>query len=124
MSYSSTSFCAFRGSTVDIPCTYGHPTDHTVTARVWYKEVEKGKGPLYLRLDEQYQGRVEDRGTENKCTLRIRDVRQTDSGRYTFRYTTDKPGGAFSVDLVTIAITGNYVNELMKYNREFENSCV
>ena len=119
MSYSSTSFCTLRGSTLDIPCTYGHPTDHTVTARVWYKEVEKGKDLIDLRLDEQYRGRVEHLGTENNCTLRIRDVRQTDSGQYRFRYATDKTGGAFSGDPVTIAVTGNFVNELIKYNGEF-----
>ena len=119
MSYSSTSFCALRGSTLDIPCTYGHPTDHTVIKTFWHKEGEKGKDPIDLRLDEQYQGRVEHLGTENNCTLRIRDVRQTDSGRYTFRYTTDKPGGAFSGDPVTITVTGNFVNELIKYNGEF-----
>ena len=119
MSYSSTSFCALRGSTLDIPCTYGHPRDHTVNTTFWYKEVEKGKDLIDLRLDEQYRGRVEHLGTENNCTLRIRDVRQTDSGRYTFRYTTDTQGGAFSGDLVTIAVTGNYVNKLIKYNGEF-----
>ena len=114
MSYSSTSFCALRGSTLDIPCTYGHPTDRTVITTVWYKEGEKGKDLIDLRLDEQYRGRVEHLGTENNCTLRIRDVRLTDSGRYTFRYTTDNTGGAFSGDPVTITVTGNYVDELIK----------
>ncbi|XP_048105341.1 B-cell receptor CD22-like [Alosa alosa] len=106
VSYSSTSFCASRGSTVDIPCTYGFPRDQTVTTTHWYREVENGQDPIDLHLEEDYEGRVEHLSTEeHNCTLRIRDVGETDSGKYRFRYKTNTRGGAFSGDVVTISVT-------------------
>ncbi|XP_062390299.1 B-cell receptor CD22-like [Sardina pilchardus] len=106
VSYSSTSFCVLRGSTVNIPCTYGFPTDQTVTTTVWYREVEKGQDPIDLRLEEDYKGRVEHLSTEeHNCTLRIRDVRENDSGQYRFRYVTNTAGGAFTGGLVTLSVT-------------------
>ncbi|XP_062390285.1 uncharacterized protein LOC134078383 [Sardina pilchardus] len=109
VSYSSTSFCVLRGSTVDIPCTYGFPTDQTVNTTLWYREVEKGQDLIDLRLEEDYEGRVVHLSTEeHNCTLRIRDVRETDSGLYRFRYLTNKQGWHFSGGLVTISVTGTW----------------
>ncbi|XP_048103098.1 B-cell receptor CD22-like [Alosa alosa] len=104
--YSSTSFCVLRSSTVDITCTYGFPTDQTVTTTLWYREDKKRQEHIDLRLEEGYESRVEHLSTEeHNCTLRIRDVRESDSGQYRFRYLTNKTGGAFSGDVVTISVT-------------------
>ncbi|XP_041959187.1 sialoadhesin-like isoform X1 [Alosa sapidissima] len=106
VSYSSTSFCVLMGSTVDIPCTYGFPTDQTVTTTLWYREDKRRKVLIDLRLEKDYEGRVEHLSTEeHNCTLRIRDVGATDSGQYRFRYVTNTTGGAFSGGLVTISVT-------------------
>ncbi|XP_076145935.1 HEPACAM family member 2-like [Alosa pseudoharengus] len=105
VSYSSTSFCVLRGSTVDIPCIYGFPTDQTVTKSFWYREDKKRKVLIDLRLEEDYKSRVEHLSTEeHNCTLRIRDVRETDSGQYRFRYVTKKTKEAISGGLVTISV--------------------
>ncbi|XP_041959182.1 B-cell receptor CD22-like isoform X2 [Alosa sapidissima] len=104
--YSSTSFCVLRSSTVDITCTYGFPTDQTVITTLWYRVNKKRQDPIDLRLEEGYESRVEHLSTEeHNCTLRIRDVRESDSGQYRFRYLTNKTGGAFSGDVVTISVT-------------------
>ncbi|XP_062399422.1 B-cell receptor CD22-like isoform X2 [Sardina pilchardus] len=122
VTYSSTSFCVLKGSTVDIPCTYGFPTDHTVNTTLWYREDKKRKVLIDLRLEEDYKGRVEHLSTEeHNCTLRIRDVRETDSGLYRFRYLTNKPGGAFSGVPVTISVTDLRVSKTPGAVTEGEN---
>ncbi|XP_041959178.1 B-cell receptor CD22-like isoform X2 [Alosa sapidissima] len=110
VSYSSTSFCVLRGSTVDIPCTYGFPTDQTVITTLWYRVNKKRQDPIDLRLEEDYEGRVEHLSTEERnCTLRIRDVRETDLGQYRFRYKTNTRGGGFTGNLVTFSVTDLHV---------------
>ncbi|KAL2086641.1 hypothetical protein ACEWY4_017700 [Coilia grayii] len=104
VSYSSDNFCAFEGSTVDIPCAYGYPRDHAINKTFWFREETK-KDPKDLRLVEEYRGRVDLSSSDNNCTFRIRHLRQNNSGQYRFRYITNKQGGAFSGGLVNISIT-------------------
>ncbi|KAK0136535.1 Sialoadhesin [Merluccius polli] len=66
---------------------------------LWFTKGDKQ--PVDLLSDTDYADRVESRCGENSCTwftckgmcaLRIRDLRQTDSAEYKFRFTTNRPG--------------------------------
>ncbi|CAB1438388.1 unnamed protein product [Pleuronectes platessa] len=88
VSYTSTEICAFRGSTVDITCTYTYPS----------------------RTDPEYSGRVENLCGNNKCTLRISNLRESDSAVYKFRFTTNQPTGSLTGSAgVTLSVTDLHV---------------
>ncbi|XP_060923476.1 B-cell receptor CD22-like [Limanda limanda] len=99
VSYTSTEICAFRGLTVDITCTYKYPSwlNHrvnTVQKTFWFIKVSNGNY-VDLKTDTEYSGRVENLCGNNKCTLRISNLRESDSAVYKFRFTTNQPGGSF-----------------------------
>ena len=112
VSYTSTEICAVRGSTVDINCTYTYPStlnnlDTTVQEKFWFI---KASNKIYidLKTDPEYSGRVENLCENNKCTLRISNLRESDSAVYKFRFTTNQPGGSFFGSAgVTLSVTGN-----------------
>ncbi|KAI4898696.1 hypothetical protein NFI96_017171 [Prochilodus magdalenae] len=96
VSYSDRRLCVLEGSSVDFLCTYSHPSTHTVTEVFWYYSDPNGKlkDP---RVEERSAGRVEFLGDEEgNCSLRMRDVRKSDSGEYRFRFITNTAGGEFS----------------------------
>ncbi|KAI4886783.1 hypothetical protein NFI96_014601, partial [Prochilodus magdalenae] len=91
VSYSDRRVCALEGSSVDFPCTYLYPSDQTVIKAFWYY-IRPAEAPTDLSVDEQFAGRVEFLGDkEGNCTLRMKDVRKSDSGQYRFRLITDNP---------------------------------
>ncbi|XP_078138665.1 sialoadhesin-like [Centroberyx gerrardi] len=94
VTYTSTEICALKGSTVDIRCTYRYPAyldNLTVTAeKTWFTKQE-GDEPVDLRTDSEYEGRVEYHGDQKNCSLRITDLRETDSAVYKFRFITNHP---------------------------------
>ncbi|XP_071384169.1 sialoadhesin-like [Centroberyx affinis] len=106
----STEICALKGSTVDILCTYRHPASIddlpiTVVKTLWFTK-EDGDGPVDLRTDSEYEGRVEYHGDQKKCSLRITDLRETDSAVYKFRFITNHPNRKFtSPSGVTLTVT-------------------
>ncbi|KAK0136534.1 B-cell receptor CD22 [Merluccius polli] len=117
VTYTSSNVCALRGSTVDITCTYKYPYkwfSSTLVKTLWFTKVYH-KQPVDLISDTDYAGRVEYSCQGNsckwstckvKCTLRIRDLRQTDSAEYKFRFTTNRPGGKYTGDPgVTLSVT-------------------
>ncbi|KAI4794929.1 hypothetical protein KUCAC02_031723 [Chaenocephalus aceratus] len=79
VTFSSTEICAVKGSTKD-----GEPVDVTT--------------------DAEYAGRVEDRCGNNICTLRIRNLRESDSAEYMFRITTNQD--VYAGEPVTLSVTG------------------
>ncbi|XP_050958400.1 uncharacterized protein LOC127159657 [Labeo rohita] len=83
VTYTSTRVCALVGSTVDISCTYSHPSDHTVNKTFWY--YSQNGDFKDLREEHQFAGRVEYVGNK----LRIKDLKISDSGEYRFRIITD-----------------------------------
>ncbi|KAI4878000.1 hypothetical protein NFI96_012190, partial [Prochilodus magdalenae] len=96
VSYSDRRLCVLEGSSVDVLCTYSHPSTHTVTKVFWYYSDPNGK-LKDLRVEERFAGRVEFLGgKEGNCSLRMRDVRKSDSGEYRFRFITNTAGGEFS----------------------------
>ncbi|CAB1453250.1 unnamed protein product [Pleuronectes platessa] len=110
VSYTSTEICAFRGSTVDINSTYRYRSrwnnhETTVQETLWFIKESNGI-PVDLRTDPEYSGRVENLCGNNKCTLRISNLRESDSAVYKFRFTTTPPN--FSVNGsagVTLSVT-------------------
>ncbi|XP_060938587.1 carcinoembryonic antigen-related cell adhesion molecule 5-like [Limanda limanda] len=111
VSYTSTEICAVRGSTVDITCTYTYPStfnnhDTTVQETLWFIQESNGIH-VDLRTDPEYSGRVENLCGNNKCTLRISNLRESDSAVYKFRFTTNQPGGRLTGSAgVTLSVTG------------------
>ncbi|XP_078146212.1 sialoadhesin-like [Centroberyx gerrardi] len=109
VTYTSTEICALKGSTVDIRCTYRYPAyldNLTVTAEkaLWFTKQE-GDEPVDLRTDSEYEGRVEYHDQKN-CSLRITDLRETDSAVYKFRFITNHPTGKYTGSPgVTLTVT-------------------
>uniref|UniRef100_A0A8C4HWC4 B-cell receptor CD22 n=1 Tax=Dicentrarchus labrax TaxID=13489 RepID=A0A8C4HWC4_DICLA len=60
-----------------------------------------------LRTDSEYSGRVQYHCDNNICTLRITDLRESDSAEYKFRFITNQPGGSYTgLPGVTLLVTG------------------
>uniref|UniRef100_A0A671WIA1 B-cell receptor CD22 n=1 Tax=Sparus aurata TaxID=8175 RepID=A0A671WIA1_SPAAU len=96
VTYSSTEIYALKGSTVDMSCTYRYPsTVQRVKNRFWFTKESKD---VYtdLRTDPQYSGRVQYNCVNNNCTLRITDLRESDSAEYKFRFIIDQEDGKYS----------------------------
>ncbi|PWA29361.1 hypothetical protein CCH79_00013945, partial [Gambusia affinis] len=84
--------CALKGSTVKMHCEYSHPGDRSINVEktFWFTKTERD--PLDLKTQEEYVGRVEDSCFSKYCTLIIRDVKESDSATYKFRFITNKYG--------------------------------
>ena len=118
MNYPTRRVCVLRGSSVDISSTYTHPSDHKITKAFWFK----GKTVSDLKDDSEYTGRVEYHGNkDNHHTLRITDLRETDSAEYKFRMITD--GGGYSGSPgVHLTVTGNstQTHQISSTNSSFQ----
>ncbi|XP_067272226.1 sialoadhesin-like [Pseudorasbora parva] len=90
VTYTSRRVCALMGSTVDISCTYTHPSGYSVNKTFWHY-VRPGDFKD-LREEDQFAGRVEYVGN----TLRIKELKSSDSGEYQFRFITDRTEGKYS----------------------------
>ncbi|XP_037399693.1 B-cell receptor CD22-like isoform X2 [Pygocentrus nattereri] len=102
--YKDKSICALKGSTVTMRCTYTYPRGRVVLRAFWTKQWGQASEPPDLLDDPDYRGRVQYLGDkQHDCTLRLRNVRETDQSKYYFRFTTDhhegKYQGASGVDL-------------------------
>ncbi|KAK0146423.1 Basement membrane-specific heparan sulfate proteoglycan core protein [Merluccius polli] len=113
VTYTSSNVCALRGSTVDITCTYQYPYKLQYRSSLWFTK-EDNKQRVNLLSDTDYAGRVEYTCGEiscywyncRRCTLRIRDLRQSDSAVYKFRFITNQPGGQYTGEPgVTLSVT-------------------
>uniref|UniRef100_A0A4W5LR84 Immunoglobulin domain-containing protein n=1 Tax=Hucho hucho TaxID=62062 RepID=A0A4W5LR84_9TELE len=83
--------CSLKGSSVTMPCSYTVPKGHKVTTAFWFKGQMPGAESLDLNLNPEYKGRVEYLGDSDRlCTLRITDLRESDSGTYSFLFGTDE----------------------------------
>ncbi|XP_033985826.1 B-cell receptor CD22-like [Trematomus bernacchii] len=108
VTYSSTEICAVKGSTVEIRCSYTYPSrwkgsDNTVQKTFWFTQ-KKGGEPVDLTTESEYAGRVEDLCENNICTLRIRNLRESDSAEYRFRIITNQD--VYASEPVTLSVTG------------------
>ncbi|XP_045887266.1 hemicentin-1-like [Micropterus dolomieu] len=111
VTYTSTEICALKGSTVEISCTLTYPSringrDTKVEETFWFTKFQD-KEPVDLRTDSKYAGRVEYHCDKKDCTLRITDLRESDSAEYKFRFITNQPDGRFTGSPgVTLSVTG------------------
>ncbi|XP_045568615.1 B-cell receptor CD22 isoform X2 [Salmo salar] len=106
VTYTKKSICALKGSTVELHCSYTYPSG-TVTTTLWFTESGTGKEPKDLGQDPEYAGRLECHGDQKNChTLRITDLRESDSAEYKFRLLTDQTGGKYiGSPGVTLSVT-------------------
>nr|XP_033945292.1 sialic acid-binding Ig-like lectin 10 isoform X2 [Pseudochaenichthys georgianus] len=110
VTYSSTNICAVNGSTVEISCIYTYPSkiyryDNTVQKTFWFTQRKDGE-LVDLKTDSEYAGRVEDLCENNICTLKIRNLRESDSAEYRFRFKTNQPDVRFAASPgVTLSVT-------------------
>src|SRR4029434_8849890 len=111
VTYSSNSICVLNGSSVDISCTYKYPRDHLISTDFWFKQQKSNRLPVDLSLDKDYQNHTEYvRKKENSCTLRLKDMRDSHSGEYVFRFTTEKGQSYSGLPGVSITVTGRPFN--------------
>ncbi|XP_059425935.1 titin-like [Carassius carassius] len=101
VTYSSRRVCALVGSTVDISCSYSHPSSDTVNKTFWHC----GRPDVKDLLEEhQFAGRVEYVGNK----LRIKELKSSDSGEYRFKFITDSDQYSGSPG-VTLTVTDTQV---------------
>ncbi|KAI9529166.1 hypothetical protein NQZ68_013473 [Dissostichus eleginoides] len=107
VTYSSTEICAVKGSTVEINCSFTYPSrwddgENRVEKTFWFTK-QKGGEPEDLTTVSEYAGRVEDLCENNICTLRIRNLSESDSAQYKFRFKTNQ--AEYSGNPVTLSVT-------------------
>ncbi|XP_029545592.1 uncharacterized protein LOC115147484 isoform X1 [Salmo trutta] len=119
VTYTHQSICTLKGSTVDISCSYTYPSYHQIKTAFWFTKWS-GMDAEDLSSVPGYEGHIEYLGDKkSNCTLRITDLRLSDSAGYRFRFITS--GGKFSGSAVSLTVTGNlslisnyYCNYLIK----------
>ncbi|XP_056594281.1 carcinoembryonic antigen-related cell adhesion molecule 6-like [Triplophysa dalaica] len=95
VTYSSSHICALKNSTVTINCTYKYPTGHNITEVFWTNTIVPGPPDLFK--ESEYRERIQYLGDkQHDCSVRLTDVRHTDSHEYYFRFITDKPDGKWT----------------------------
>ncbi|XP_062282327.1 B-cell receptor CD22-like [Scomber scombrus] len=123
VTYTSTHICAIKGSTVDINCTYRYPSrinnvDTAVDETLWFTKGSDNE-PVDLRTDSEYASRVQYHFGKSDCTLRITDLRESDSADYKFRFITNQRGGKYTgspgVTLTATGVRGQSCNRVI-YN--------
>ncbi|XP_063331703.1 B-cell receptor CD22-like [Pelmatolapia mariae] len=100
VTYTSTQICAVKGSSVEIHCTYTYPpriNNETIEVqkRLWFTKFQQDV-PVDLKTDPNYDARVEYYFSRNNSTLRITDVRESDSAQYKFRFETNNRSGRYT----------------------------
>ncbi|XP_063331686.2 B-cell receptor CD22-like, partial [Pelmatolapia mariae] len=102
VNYSNRRICAFKGSSVDISSTY-NSYESPIQSTSWFRS---GRESEDLREDSQYAGRVELIETETgRSTLRIRDLTESDSAEYHFKFKTQRFEWRSSLPGTTLTVT-------------------
>ncbi|XP_024239361.1 B-cell receptor CD22-like [Oncorhynchus tshawytscha] len=116
--YAKRSICALKGSSVDISCTYTYPHGHIPKDTFWFTQGKSTKEPTDLKKDPNYLNRLEYHGNEDSdCTLRIKDLKDSDSAEYKFRLVTaegkyvSSPGVYLTVTYVLLEMNPMSVSE-------------
>uniref|UniRef100_A0A674DGB9 B-cell receptor CD22 n=1 Tax=Salmo trutta TaxID=8032 RepID=A0A674DGB9_SALTR len=103
VTYTHRKICALKGSTVDISCSYTYPSYHEIKQAFWFTKWS-GMDAEDLNSVPGYEGHIEYLGDKkSNCTLRITDLRVSDSAGYRFRFITS--GGKFSGSPVSLTVT-------------------
>ncbi|KAJ8001590.1 hypothetical protein DPEC_G00171050, partial [Dallia pectoralis] len=98
VTYSPQSICVLKGSTVELSCTYKYPSGPKVNETFWFTKEMPQNTYVNLLTDPNYSGRVTycnytSNHDNNNNTMRITDLRETDSAEYKFTFITGQPGG-------------------------------
>uniref|UniRef100_A0A3Q4I547 Ig-like domain-containing protein n=1 Tax=Neolamprologus brichardi TaxID=32507 RepID=A0A3Q4I547_NEOBR len=115
VTYTSTQICAVKGSTEVIGCSFKYPSRYPyLRDTVWFT---KGNGNKRddLKRDPVYAGRVSYSCGLNSCTLTIRDLRESHSAVYKFRFEANQksftglPGVTLNVTVLQVHVdTSSY----------------
>ncbi|XP_078022573.1 B-cell receptor CD22-like [Epinephelus lanceolatus] len=90
VTYTDRSICAFKGSSVDISCTYKSYEDD-VESKLWFSsklsdQQRYNMRPKDVSKDSQYDHRVDIKTRGGHSTLRITNLRESDSAQYRFKF--------------------------------------
>ncbi|XP_060715859.1 uncharacterized protein LOC132839095 [Tachysurus vachellii] len=111
VTYTPSSICALKGSTVIMGCTYTYPTDYTVQRTFWTRQLVTNEEPPDLYSDPKYRNRIQYlRDYWNDCRLRLSDVTEQDQGKYYFRFLTNKGEKYQGKDGVDLSVTDLWVD--------------
>ncbi|KAK0140399.1 Sialoadhesin [Merluccius polli] len=106
VSYPTRNMCVLQGSSVNISCTYSHPQYAPLYYKYWFKW-RADQEPSDLQSDSEYEGRAEYHVEETgRFTLRITDLRDTDSAEYCFKFKTRYHEWKGSLHGTTLTVTG------------------
>ncbi|MEQ2300552.1 hypothetical protein AMECASPLE_026891 [Ameca splendens] len=133
--YTQTQICAVEGGAVDISCS---PTftsvvflkQISVKNSLWFSKGGVG-GPVDLMSDPDYIGRVQYFCDPPLCTLRITDLRESDSAEYKFslrKYqvesSTGSPGVKLSVTALQVKVLlSEYTDSYCRAELKCQSSC-
>ena len=102
---------------MDISCTYS--SYESITSTFWFSPERSHQWQNYsqpedLSEDSQYAGRVQFLETERgRSTLRISDLRESDSAQYHFTFKTQSFEWRSSLPGTTLTVTGTDEHKLM-----------
>uniref|UniRef100_A0A668A0Y2 Ig-like domain-containing protein n=1 Tax=Myripristis murdjan TaxID=586833 RepID=A0A668A0Y2_9TELE len=101
VTYPQNETCGFKGSSVEIPCSY--PSNTEVTKIVWSTHWGRIINQQDLSQDAAYSGRTKYlRRTSSDCTLRLTDLKESDASYYYVTYHFNY----FSVDVLVQQLDG------------------
>ncbi|XP_060905429.1 B-cell receptor CD22-like isoform X3 [Labrus mixtus] len=99
VTYSRTKICAIKGATVELSCVYMYPSTRnspsTVDKSFWFTK-EQNNECVDLTTDSQYADRVMHKCVGTRCTLRITNLRESDSAKYKFRLISNQLNGRYT----------------------------
>uniref|UniRef100_A0AAZ3SKY4 Ig-like domain-containing protein n=1 Tax=Oncorhynchus tshawytscha TaxID=74940 RepID=A0AAZ3SKY4_ONCTS len=102
VTYTKRRICVLKGSTVDISCSYTHPTSYIEQGSFWFTQ----KHPVDLRSYPESAGRVQyNRNTEKHHTITITHLTEKDSAEYKFRIITTDEGRFSGLPGVMLTVT-------------------
>ena len=105
MNYNTRTMCVLRGSSVNISCTYSPLKPREIKDIYWYAW-SNNKEPTDLQTEPEYKGRVEYPVNKTGHTLKITELRDTDSAEYRFKYRSERHDWESTLHGVTLNVTG------------------
>uniref|UniRef100_A0A3B4GKK2 Ig-like domain-containing protein n=1 Tax=Pundamilia nyererei TaxID=303518 RepID=A0A3B4GKK2_9CICH len=120
VTYAAAKICASNGSTVEMKCTYTYPAGYTVTEEFWCFQNNEN-----LKVNSDYKDRIQYNCTKERCTMKMADLKWTDSHEYRFRFITNKSDGKYTgTPGITLSVTKIRVNEsCTKAELKCKSSC-
>uniref|UniRef100_A0A3B5QQY3 Ig-like domain-containing protein n=1 Tax=Xiphophorus maculatus TaxID=8083 RepID=A0A3B5QQY3_XIPMA len=133
VTYSRSSICALKGSTVEMSCNYIYPAKYNnkyivIVKTVWFTKVINGDY-VDLKNNSDYSGRVEYSCINTFCSLKIFNVRQTDSKEYRFSFITNQQGGKYmgspgvSLSVTDLQVKVNRLNDPIRIQLTCHTDC-